>query len=621
MEMARKHEHFGLSYLEELSILKERENMCKKSRQQFLTFKRKAANDQTRLNKPPFQITPSDLSPQLEPNSSHTNLPVEQDTCISLKTVNLLPDVWLTKHQAQYLEAQQKKSPKKEDSKIGSHLDENEKGPVAIASLIGTAKQVSMLKKPEHPPRSKCIRFVSVKSISEKTFISQQEVHDTEQPEQKIYYQQKTTGNVGTSSVTTETDSSRTVDSSTSEMSLKMAKEISKPNILMSILELENSDSKKFGEISNMKSVPGSSQETRGVRRSSTFEKSFPLSRSEALDSAQTFPAGVVPRSIDEIIASLQSTTPTPSDLRIKELLESILGENYNIKIESPVIVPLKPEEKEKTPKYSLQESESEERQSPAEQATPADSEQTQLDSSQSSRREIRESIFPPIEEENIVEEDTPKARDSSQSSRREIRESIFPPIEEENIVEEDTPKTRVQEEFTEEPAETPVVEYPHKEPSLQESEEDVSYSDIQELYEPGPLVPKVLEEEETSEELEEFDSVHSLKVRGKAFPKVEPVTVQKSSEDLPQQQPVSLLSTWTTKIKDVDHPFIHHLCTASPRCALPVDLQLVSRVSHTLDKKSHHVPLPAFHPGYYESEDLFPAITLLEKQRETERY
>uniref|UniRef100_A0ACB8G5C8 Uncharacterized protein n=1 Tax=Sphaerodactylus townsendi TaxID=933632 RepID=A0ACB8G5C8_9SAUR len=210
---------------------------------------------------------------------------------------------------------------------------------------------------------------------------------------------------------------------------------------------------------------------------------------------------------------------------------------------------------------------------------------------------------------------------DSSQSSRREIRESIFPPIEEENIVEEDTPKARVQEEFTEEPAETPVVEYPHKEPSLQESEEDVSYSDIQELYEPGPLVPKVLEEEETSEELEEFDSVHSLKVRGKAFPKVEPVTVQKSSEDLPQQQPVSLLSTWTTKIKDVDHPFIHHLCTASPRCALPVDLQLVSRVSHTLDKKSHHVPLPAFHPGYYESEDLFPAITLLEKQRETERY
>ncbi|XP_054827481.1 uncharacterized protein LOC129324317 [Eublepharis macularius] len=162
------------------------------------------------------------------------------------------------------------------------------------------------------------------------------------------------------------------------------------------------------------------------------------------------------------------------------------------------------------------------------------------------------------------------------------------------------------------------VVEVPQKTPSLQDSEEVVSSSEVLQLYESDSLEPKVLER--ISEELEVFDSSSILKIRGKAFPKAELVEMHKSLEDLSQQQPLSLLSTWTTKIKDMDCPFIHHLCTASPRCVLPVDMQLVSRVSHTSDKKGHNVSLPAFNPGYYKSEELFPAITLLEKESETKR-
>ncbi|KAM6204870.1 tetratricopeptide repeat protein 6, partial [Sarcoramphus papa] len=53
--------------------------------------------------------------------------------------------------------------------------------------------------------------------------------------------------------------------------------------------------------------------------------------------STPALPVKVVARSIDEIIASLQSTSPSPSDQTIKELLESVLGQNYNIKMEAPI--------------------------------------------------------------------------------------------------------------------------------------------------------------------------------------------------------------------------------------------------------------------------------------------
>ncbi|XP_054827483.1 uncharacterized protein LOC129324318 isoform X2 [Eublepharis macularius] len=452
MEMARKREHFGLSYLEELTILKERENICKESRLEFLKFKQ-TANAQTNLNKPVCEVTPPDQAHQLVPYSlqssqrpplllENTNLPVDWDTSKSLKRVDLSPDVTVMGHQTQRLETKQKKSHKKEDTMIDNHLAEDEKGPVAIASLIGTTKKVSMLKKPEPPPKPRSRKLVHAKSVFEKPLSPQQVVHDTEQPAQKMYSQHKIMANVGTSSDITEMECSSIMDSSSSEKLIKMSKEISKPSILKTLIELEEPYSKKISKVSNAKSISGSLQEARDMRRSKLSEKFSPKSRSQIQDSIQKFPSGVLPRSIDEIIASLQSTAPTPSDLRIKELLESVLGQDYNIKIESPVDVPVKPETKEEISIYSSQpqvtereiqlsilempskeavsvkmeqlkmEPWVEELGSPAKRATLADSEQTQLDTSQRSRLE---SMSLPTEQEYIeVEEDTPKAKDQN---------------------------------------------------------------------------------------------------------------------------------------------------------------------------------------------------------------
>ncbi|XP_059675518.1 tetratricopeptide repeat protein 6 [Gavia stellata] len=82
-------------------------------------------------------------------------------------------------------------------------------------------------------------------------------------------------------------------------------------------------------------------EEARDVTRpdiSKIYEKNFQQSKPEEPTSTPALPVKVVARSIDEIIASLQSTSPSPSDQTIKELLESVLGQNYNIKTEQAPI-------------------------------------------------------------------------------------------------------------------------------------------------------------------------------------------------------------------------------------------------------------------------------------------
>ncbi|XP_010582293.1 PREDICTED: tetratricopeptide repeat protein 6 [Haliaeetus leucocephalus] len=81
-------------------------------------------------------------------------------------------------------------------------------------------------------------------------------------------------------------------------------------------------------------------EEARDVTRPDTskiYEKNFQQSKPEEPISTPALPVKVVARSIGEIIASLQSTSPSPSDQTIKELLESVLGQNYNIKMEAPI--------------------------------------------------------------------------------------------------------------------------------------------------------------------------------------------------------------------------------------------------------------------------------------------
>ncbi|KAB0368889.1 hypothetical protein FD755_018894 [Muntiacus reevesi] len=77
----------------------------------------------------------------------------------------------------------------------------------------------------------------------------------------------------------------------------------------------------------------GESREAPGSA-SKTDRESIPPSdsREAALQAPQ--PVRAIPKSIEEIIASLQSEAQLASDQTIKELIQSVLGQNYNIKME-----------------------------------------------------------------------------------------------------------------------------------------------------------------------------------------------------------------------------------------------------------------------------------------------
>lgn len=77
-------------------------------------------------------------------------------------------------------------------------------------------------------------------------------------------------------------------------------------------------------------------EEVRDVIRLDTSKiyENFQQSKPEEPTSTAALPVKLVATSVDEIIASLQSTSPSSSEQMIKELLESVLGQKCNIKME-----------------------------------------------------------------------------------------------------------------------------------------------------------------------------------------------------------------------------------------------------------------------------------------------
>lgn len=358
--MARKHEHFGLSYLEELNIVKERENICKESRREFLKFKQETTATYISPIKSSLKAAPPDQSHQITPTSDlnsssskqlppNTDLSARSSTSKSLKKVQICPDVIDTKNEAQDFIPQQKESikvgdsvEKQSDSSGESSLDyrretQEDEGdtrmPVGITSLVGTSKKITMSKKPRPLQKPDYKKFIRARLQFNKRSVPLQKESDAEQEpsEQKKYSQ-----HAFPTTITGARDDSSSEGSTSSEKSSRVAKDkritsISKHNLLASSLESERTYSKKSSSSSALSSVKSVSEKS-GILKSS--DRHFPLSKSQIPSSIQKFPVGMVPRSIDEIIASLQSTSPTPSDLRIKELLESVLGEDYSIKME-----------------------------------------------------------------------------------------------------------------------------------------------------------------------------------------------------------------------------------------------------------------------------------------------
>ncbi|XP_071602190.1 tetratricopeptide repeat protein 6 isoform X2 [Heliangelus exortis] len=354
-----------------------------------------------------------------------------------------------------------------------------------IAPFAGTTKKIVMAKRPAPPqkPRySKSGFHVSSSStLVEKTKpVSkvQEGVHMLQMYQQHLKGDRTDeTGTVIKDSVelrSTDSDTSKSIsrkEKITGESFKKRSSIISKAKQQDLDVELGRVLRKGSKEPS-VRSAQEQLEEARYVTRPDTlkiYEKNFQQSKPKEPTSTPAPPVKVVARSTDEIIASPQSTSPSPSDQMIKELLESVLGQNYNIKMEQA-----------------------------------------------------------PIEHEEIKTE--------SQAL-----------------------------------------------PSFHQTSMDPS-SDM-------------------------------LQVEGKAIQKIKADEVQKEQQeehDLQQSLPCQASNS-----KDQRYPGIHHLCTAFPPFILPPYLQLVSRVSHTVDRRGHNILFTTEDMDNKEEEPMCSKYIYLKEQGE----
>ncbi|KAM8807935.1 tetratricopeptide repeat protein 6 [Eudromia elegans] len=226
-----------------------------------------------------------------------------------------------------------------------------------IASLAGTTKKISMVKPPAPPQKQ---------SYHRSNFHAGPLVNNTPSSLQKTKAVSKVQGRVHMPKMSAQNLRGRTEEIETmvkdshqvSFTDSNSNKDISKKEKLTKAdckkrsavfskanqHDLDNESGRMLRKRSKQPSVRSAQEqleEAKDVTRpdaSKIYEENFQQSKPEEPTSTPASPVRVVARSIDEIIASLQSTSPSPSEQTIKELPESVLGQNYNIKMEQAAI-------------------------------------------------------------------------------------------------------------------------------------------------------------------------------------------------------------------------------------------------------------------------------------------
>ncbi|KYO37236.1 tetratricopeptide repeat protein 6 isoform B [Alligator mississippiensis] len=270
----------------------------------------------------------------------------------------------------------------------------------------------------------------------------------------------------------------------------------------------------------------------------------------------------------------------------IKELLESVLGENYNIKIEQASVEPQGKKSESQT----------------NEEILPSIQQPT---------------LIPVIKKELPAEESESQAKEELLTDLKQVKQIKESSIE---TLPDQAPGTLC----------LPAQDLPCF-PESEGSKLKLFSSSVPLLSKPTLPLLNILEEVKNEQELQKAGSSSSLslletvssdvlQVKGKAVIKTKPVEVQQKLPDHQLQHPLSWLSTWTPKIKEQHYPVMHHLCTASPSFSLPIDLQLASRVYHTFSRRGHNILFTKEEPHHEEEKLFYSKHIFFEEQSERRR-
>uniref|UniRef100_A0A8C6W6P1 Tetratricopeptide repeat domain 6 n=1 Tax=Nannospalax galili TaxID=1026970 RepID=A0A8C6W6P1_NANGA len=282
-------------------------------------------------------------------------------------------------------------------------------------------------------------------------------------------------------------------------------------------------------------SSPGSEAEGSGWQRRSRILPGARVLRggglsAQAPQAAPLPPTRVLPKSIEDIIASVQSEAQLASDQTIKELVQSVLGQNYDVTMEDISLMEqmyLRPSQMQ--------------------------IETAQMEAEPKSQMSTEE---PPVKVMNIYEELPEAVSSVFQIEQEDILE--WGTLEEENIAFKSQEISDIQ------PAEDSSKPKP--------SEADHPAGDT-----------KALKRVKSSE---------MLQIRGrevKRTRKSQPVIPLRPRMPLRPHQDKKLIKKIPQGFR---FPHLHDLCNMVPAEELPIDLRLASRVYHTPNQKGHNTLL-----------------------------
>ncbi|XP_075049738.1 tetratricopeptide repeat protein 6 [Mixophyes fleayi] len=574
MSDRRDHLHFRLNYAEELRIRKELERLLKlpqravrhdtvesrSSSSSPISLKQDPnapqSNQCNSLSLPKSGVT-SRLSPharQSAPGSAlskrdpvYDNIEKEHTNIVSILSKGAISSREFT-----------------EESRVQQHdqviIDANVTGTdpdikrPAIASMVGTTKPISVFIRPEPPskPRSYMPQGSVKTRISTKPPAAQKKVtkmqKGTRAPSSMIRKGVK----VRATEVSEDSSSSSSCYSQDSDDSSKRAKSTKKKKKrhLKTTRALTTPEQEKVMCVDHV--TPATQRELFEVA-----DISASLSNNEHDNSTWGTMVGAnaappmppmkaTARTVEEIIASLQSPESlTASDLMIKQLMESVLGLNYNVTFGEIAEEKCEVQEEERQLKY--QESSSAELLSPDQK----------------------------ISEEKceVQEEETQQARLKYQESSSELLspdQGLHIPGIDDTLTDEKQSLGFY----------SPSIEKyegtSHKHVSISAQEESIAALQEEEMTE-----EEAKEVLKSAAQLTISDIIH---VKGDTAP----LTRREPAKTRP---PAALLATWKPRTEFGAQPItqtIHHLCTVSPSHVLPSYLQLSSRLHHTVDRKGH---------------------------------
>uniref|UniRef100_A0A8C5QLP0 Tetratricopeptide repeat domain 6 n=1 Tax=Leptobrachium leishanense TaxID=445787 RepID=A0A8C5QLP0_9ANUR len=349
MSDRRGHLHFRLNYAEELRIKKELERLLKCPQRDS---KPGIVDSGPGYGFAPAQSDRSDSAPSSCPvnvNDAFGEAHQSSDTIKAFghvdKSKKGAPALYNARMSPK--NSSEEKKPReflKDQFHSHVHADNIHKMP-AIASIAGTTKSVLVFARPEPPSKPKsCILHVSTRPRSSQPLADKKERKCSKQLSNVPKNTKLVRAQARLPSATPDSDGSNSSSSPDSEdsddstkrrkSSKKLSKRASKGGQKLSMKEEVLQKESVSSEHQSLRIPISEATETRSLSQDEHNNAALGKTQDPTLSIPVITPVKAKARSVDEIIASLRSPQVyTASDLKIKQLMESVLGLDYNIMI------------------------------------------------------------------------------------------------------------------------------------------------------------------------------------------------------------------------------------------------------------------------------------------------